>query len=180
MKRLLRADQTLFRDPDVFDFAYMPDHLHHRDAQIQELAFLLQGAGPRNAVLRGPLGTGKTTTIRWIFSMAREEPGQVALAYINCHHDHTQLAVYRSIFEQVCGCPAPLADTSMRSSGGSPPSNRVPRPHWRRGRDPGARRRRDGLSAQPYQGRIFTDAKTPCISGVMSGSGSSERVNPGA
>ncbi len=30
---LLRSDQTLFRDPDVFDFAYMPDHLHHRDAR---------------------------------------------------------------------------------------------------------------------------------------------------
>jgi len=33
MKRLLRSDQTRFRDPDVFDFAYMPDHLHHRDAR---------------------------------------------------------------------------------------------------------------------------------------------------
>jgi len=51
MKRLLRADQTLFRDPDVFDFASMPDHHHHRDAQVKELAFLLRGA-----VLRGPPG----------------------------------------------------------------------------------------------------------------------------
>ncbi len=58
MKRLLRADQTLFRDPDVFDFAYMPDHLHHRDAQIQELAFLLQGAGRH----RRPNGAAEGST----------------------------------------------------------------------------------------------------------------------
>jgi len=167
MKRLLRSDQTLFRDPDVFDFAYMPDHLHHRDAR--------NSPSSSRAPAPGTPGTGKTTTIRRIFSMAREEPGQVALAYINCHHDHTQLAVYRSIFEQVCGCPAPLADTSMRSSGGSPPSNRVPRPHWRRGRDPGARRRRDGLSAQPYQG--YSPMQRPPAS---RSDGSSERVNPGA
>ena len=92
MKRLLRSDQTLFRDPDVFDFAYMPDHLHHRDAQLRELAFLLQGAGPRNAVLRGPPGTGKTTTVRRAFS---ELTGEFIPVYVNCRQNHTLLAVYR-------------------------------------------------------------------------------------
>jgi len=79
MKRLLRADQTLFRDPDVFDFASMPDHLHHRDAQVKELAFLLRGA-----VLRGPPGAGKTTTVRRVFSAFREETRQVVPVYVNC------------------------------------------------------------------------------------------------
>ena len=31
---LLQSDQTLFRDPDLFEFTYLPDHLHHRDAQV--------------------------------------------------------------------------------------------------------------------------------------------------
>jgi|BioPla2DNA2_1021312.scaffolds.fasta_scaffold58280_1 hypothetical protein len=35
---LLRSDQTLFRHPDAFEPAFVPDHLHHRDAQTQELA----------------------------------------------------------------------------------------------------------------------------------------------
>ncbi|MFY1645362.1 AAA family ATPase, partial [Methanoculleus bourgensis] len=61
------------------------------------------------AVLRGTPGTGKTTTVRRIFAAVAEETRQVIPAYINCRHDHTQLAVYRSIFEQVCGCPAPPA-----------------------------------------------------------------------
>ncbi|WP_054848605.1 hypothetical protein [Methanoculleus chikugoensis] len=61
---LLRSDQTLFRDPDVFEFTYLPpDHLHHRDAQVRELAFLLRpasGAGasspPSSAARRGGPG----------------------------------------------------------------------------------------------------------------------------
>jgi cell division control protein 6 len=110
---LLRSDQTLFRDPDVFEPAFVPDHLYHRDAQLQELAFLLQpalrGGSAGSAVLRGTPGTGKTTTVRRIFAAVAEETRQVIPAYINCRHDHTPLAVYRSIFEQVCGCPAPPA-----------------------------------------------------------------------
>jgi hypothetical protein len=30
---LLRHDQTLFRDPDVFEFTFVPEHLHRRDAR---------------------------------------------------------------------------------------------------------------------------------------------------
>lgn len=110
---LLRSDQTLFRDPDVFELTFVPDHLHHRDAQVKELAFLLspalRGGSALSAILRGPPGTGKTTTVRRIFREVTEETRQVVPAYINCRHDHTPLAVYRSIFEQVCGCPAPPA-----------------------------------------------------------------------
>ena len=110
---LLRSDQTLFRDPDVFELTFVPEHLHHRDAEVKELAFLisptLRGGSALSAILRGPPGTGKTTTVRRIFSMIREETRQVVPAHINCRHDHTPLTVYRSIFEQVCGCPAPSA-----------------------------------------------------------------------
>jgi len=108
---LLRSDQTLFRDPDVFEPAFVPEHLHHRDAQVKELAFLLRptlrGGSALSAVLRGPPGTGKTTTVRRIFTMIREETQQVIPAYVNCRQDHTPLAVYGSIFKQVCGYAPP-------------------------------------------------------------------------
>jgi cell division control protein 6 len=110
---LLRSDQTLFRDSDVFELTFVPEHLHHRDAQVKELAFLispaLRGGSALSAILRGPPGTGKTTTVRRIFREVQEEIQRVIPVYVNCRHDHTPLAVYGSIFKQVCGYPAPLA-----------------------------------------------------------------------
>ena len=110
---LLRSDQTLFRDPDVFELTFVPEHLHHRDAQIRELAFLispaLRGGSALSAILRGPPGTGKTTTVRRIFREVTEETQRIIPVYVNCRQDHTPLAVYGSIFRQVCGYPAPLA-----------------------------------------------------------------------
>jgi cell division control protein 6 len=110
---LLRSDETLFRDPEVFEFTFLPEQIHYRDAQVRELAFLLRpalrGGSAGSAVLRGPPGTGKTTTVRRIFAEVAETTKKVVPAYVNCRHDHTPLAVYRSIFAQVCGCPAPSA-----------------------------------------------------------------------
>ena len=108
---LLRSDQTLFRDPDVFELTFVPDQLHHRDAQVRELAFLispaLRGGSALSAILRGPPGTGKTTTVRRIFREVTETTRQIVPVYVNCRHDHTALAVYRSIFEQVHGYAPP-------------------------------------------------------------------------
>jgi hypothetical protein len=38
-RETLRCDQTLFCDREVFTFTCIPDGLHHRDAQIRELAW---------------------------------------------------------------------------------------------------------------------------------------------
>ncbi len=43
-KDYLGWDQTLFRDPDVFEIDFVPDQLHHRDRQLRELAFHVRPA----------------------------------------------------------------------------------------------------------------------------------------
>ena len=110
-RETLRYDQTLFRDREVFEFTYMPDELHHRDAQIRELALLarpaLRSGSPRSAILRGPPGTGKTTTARRLFAEIEETTQQIAPVYINCKQHRTPFAVFACIFEAVVGYAPP-------------------------------------------------------------------------
>ena len=109
----LRHDQTLFRDIDVFEPAYVPEQLHHRDAQTRELVFLIspaiQGASPMNAILRGPPGTGKTTTVRQIFHELTRTTRDVIPVYVDCRQDRTPFAVYRTIFEGIFNYALPSA-----------------------------------------------------------------------
>ena len=111
MRHSLRHDQTLFRDIDVFDPAYLPEHLAYRDAQTRELAFLinpaLRGGTPGNAVLRGPPGTGKTTTVRTVFAGVEEATRTIVPVYVNCRQNHTLLAVYRCIAGRLLGYTPP-------------------------------------------------------------------------
>jgi len=113
MRRILNLthDQTLFQDIDVFEPSFVPEQLCNREAQVKELAFLvspaIRGASPGNAILRGPPGTGKTSTVHRIFAELKETTNKVVPVYINCRHDHTTLAVYQRIAGQLFGYKTP-------------------------------------------------------------------------
>ncbi|MHC1626452.1 MAG: ORC1-type DNA replication protein [Methanoculleaceae archaeon] len=117
MSELLRYDQTLFRDRDVFDFAYVPEQIHHRDAQIRELAHLaspgFDGHAPHNAILQGPPGTGKTCTIHYLFSAIRSETQALLPVYINCEIDRTRFAVFARIYQAFSGYAPSPSGTSI-------------------------------------------------------------------
>ena len=63
-----RTGPTVFKDHAKLAFDYVPEHLPHREAQMDRLHSLyrplLESGVPVNAFLHGPVGTGKTHTAR--------------------------------------------------------------------------------------------------------------------
>ena len=119
MKRhLLRGDQTLFRDPDIFDIDYMPEQFNFRDTQLDELAYTLgpamKGSRPFNSVIRGLPGTGKTTSVRLLFSEIEQTTKRIVPVYVNCKNDRTRVSVFATIFNQIFGHYPPTTGIAFR------------------------------------------------------------------
>ncbi|WP_067051946.1 ORC1-type DNA replication protein [Methanofollis ethanolicus] len=108
---LLMSDQTLFRDPDLFEFDRLPEQFNYRDTQVKDLAFALRpalrGTRPLNTVLRGPPGTGKTTAVRRIFAEVEETTQMVVPVLVSCQKDRTRPAVFARIYEGIAGHKPP-------------------------------------------------------------------------
>jgi len=119
MKKNLRMwDETLFRDPEVFEIDHVPEQFNHRDAQIRELAFQvrpgMRGARPLNTICRGLPGTGKTTSVRKILADIEEATKKLVPVYINCQIDNTRFAIFSQIYRRVTGNPPPASGTSFK------------------------------------------------------------------
>jgi cell division control protein 6 len=112
------SDQTLFRDPDLFEFDRLPEVFHYRDAQMEDLAFALAPAlgraSPLNTVLRGLPGTGKTTAVRRIFAEVEETTQRVVPAFVPCQTDQTVYTVYSRIYLALFGHLPPESGVSNR------------------------------------------------------------------
>lgn len=117
-KNLLMWDETLFRDPEVFEIDYVPEQFNHRDVQIQELAFQvkpgMRGARPLNTICRGLPGTGKTTSVKKVFAEIEETTKKLVPVYINCQIDNTRFAIFSQIYRRVTGHPPPPSGTSFK------------------------------------------------------------------
>ncbi len=117
-KNLLMWDETLFRDPEVFEIDYVPEQFNHRDAQITELAFQvkpgMRGARPLNTICRGLPGTGKTTSVRKVLAEIEEATKKLVPVYINCQIDNTKFAIFSQIYRRVTGHPPPASGTSFK------------------------------------------------------------------
>jgi archaeal cell division control protein 6 len=115
---LLGWDETLFRDPEVFDPDFVPEQFNFREAQMRELAFQLRpglrGARPLNTVCRGPPGTGKTTTVRKLFAEVEEATKVLVPVYVNCQIDNTTFGIISEVYNQVSGHLPRSAGTSTK------------------------------------------------------------------
>jgi len=119
MKRdLLMWDETLFRDPEVFEIDYVPEQFNHRETQMRELAFQikpgLRGGRPLNTICRGLPGTGKTTSVRKLLAQIEESTRKLIPVYINCQIDNTKFAIFAQIYQKLSGHLPPASGTSFK------------------------------------------------------------------
>ncbi|HUK38630.1 MAG TPA: ORC1-type DNA replication protein [Methanomicrobiales archaeon] len=117
-KSLLMWDETLFREPEVFELDYVPEQFQHREDQVKELAFQvrpgLKGARPLNTVCRGLPGTGKTTSVKKLFSEIEETTKKLIPVYVNCQIDNTKFAIFSQIYRRLAGHLPPASGTSFK------------------------------------------------------------------
>ncbi|MFA5412174.1 MAG: AAA family ATPase [Candidatus Micrarchaeia archaeon] len=82
------SPSRIFRDRDVLSPHFIPNTLHFREHQIRELMSILapalQGKKPRNLMLYGKTGTGKTCCTKHVSRKFEEENPNAKIIYINC------------------------------------------------------------------------------------------------
>jgi cell division control protein 6 len=117
-KNLLMWDGSLFRDPEVFEIDYVPDQFEFRDTQMRELAFQirpgLRGGRPLNTICKGLPGTGKTTSVRKLFSEIEDTTKKLLPVHINCQIDNTKFAILSQIYRKLSGHLPPASGTSFK------------------------------------------------------------------
>lgn len=104
-------EETLFKSPEVFTPAYVPEDFMHRDAQLSEISYSLKpglkGVNPVNTLVYGPAGVGKTTAVKIMFDEVKKSSQMLVPVYVNCMDQHTRFSVFSKIHEAVFGHSPP-------------------------------------------------------------------------
>lgn len=99
--REMDEKDEIFKDERPLQPEYLPEVLPHREGQVQEIAFSLRGAAkgdrPENVLIIGPPGTGKTSTVRFVFRQLSEFSQRVSPIYINCWEFSTRHGILTEI-----------------------------------------------------------------------------------
>jgi cell division control protein 6 len=115
---MLLWEETLFKDRDLFELDYLPEHFLHRQSQTNSLKFCvrpaLQGARPVNAMCLGPPGTGKTTAIQKLFEEIQAHSTKVIPVHVNCQMDSTRYAVFYQLYKKIFGHAPPSSGVSFK------------------------------------------------------------------
>ncbi|MFH0972046.1 MAG: AAA family ATPase [Candidatus Micrarchaeota archaeon] len=96
---------TIFRNQHALMPEFLPTTLLHRDNQLTEMAEALKPAmhhsKPQNLLIHGPTGTGKTSSVKYVFNELKEYSSKVQCIYLNCWEHPSKQSILSYISEQL-------------------------------------------------------------------------------
>lgn len=117
IKDILMHDETLIKNEEVFNPEYTPERFGFRDSQLKQLSLYLKPAlksgNPVNALILGPCGTGKTTSVKMVFDNVKASSEKIVPVYINCQFNATPFQTFAQIYRTVIGRTPPETGVSI-------------------------------------------------------------------
>ncbi len=118
MEGILWHNQTLFKNPEIFDFAYLPESFNYRNSQLQALASsikpLLSNLKPSNCLIKGETATGKTTAIKIIFKEAEQQTDSIIFCHINAGLYSLQSSFFSELHKKIIGFSPPSSGIPLK------------------------------------------------------------------
>lgn len=115
MKKVLLAEETLFKNEDAFSFDYVPEIFSFRDSQLHAIASAISPAmrnrKSTNLLLTGTPGTGKTTAAKTAF---RQISGPYAV-YVNSEISSSPYRIFAEIHRSLFGFLPPETGVPLPS-----------------------------------------------------------------
>ncbi len=103
------SNAKIFKNRSILSTKYLPDHLIARDQQIKDVANLvkpvLSKGEPRNAMIYGKTGTGKTVVVRYVLkklhNIAEKDSSRVISIFLNCREISTTTRIILEILDNI-------------------------------------------------------------------------------
>ena len=98
---ILKADESLFKNIDALDFAFIPKIIPYREDQQRRIATaiepLFQNRNGKNLIIHGLPGVGKTVACKKVLQELEEKTDDIISIYINCWKKNTSYKVVLEI-----------------------------------------------------------------------------------
>ncbi|MCI0504465.1 AAA family ATPase [Candidatus Micrarchaeota archaeon] len=99
------SEKSIFRDLSVLSPHYVPKDLPYRQQQMHEIRSVLspalKGQKPRNLIIYGKTGTGKTCTTKKVMDefISAQSAGKTSMHYVNCRIYNSRYRILQRILK---------------------------------------------------------------------------------